>query len=533
VIHPTTAEPTWKAAPTGAPAARRTRDRLLGIAAIVAVVALHLFTLLRVPLPFVDEAHLASPALALVQTGRDLGSMSVSAATQDDGRWLHGSLLGLSAQGLAIRALGISLFSVRLASLVFGLLLLLAVYAIGHRLYGPRTGLAAVLLASLSLTFFGSPHVARYDVMVAALGFGAVALYVTDDSRGLSARSVLSGLAIGLAFELHPNAVLYLPPVAALFLLDYGWSTPRSSRFWGFVAGGCAGLAFYAYLHLLPRLDAGVAPLASRLVQVNSTLGYSRVPPIFGGPQEWLQSAVDTFTMFLRISDLRAPLVVGAVLFLAVRRSPSDRKLLALFGVLLLEFLALVSLHKPGYYDIELSPAADLVLAAVVVNHLGLPSRPSVPAMLRTALIWGLLIGAFYRTVLPSILDDSLDDYNATLTRLQAAIPPGSVITGDQYFWFGFPDYDFFNWEQLVYYERRFPGSSLGDAFRANHTDFLILGPHMREFVQDDKDQMLLGLEFLQIPRTEMDGFLARHAHLVTSITTRALGDVSLYRLDP
>ncbi len=535
MIHQIPVERMWKLSSIPFPTAKCTRGWLLCCTVVATVVALHLLSLTRTPPPFVDEVHLVSPAWAFAQTGRDLGSMSISAITEDDGRWLHGSLLGVSVQALVIRTLGLSIFSVRLVSLVFGLLILVSVYAIARHLYDARTGFTAVLLASLSPSFFGSPHVARYDVMVAALGFGAVALYVTDDSRGFSPRSLLSGLAIGLAFELHPNAVLYLPPVVALFLLDYGWSTFRSRRFWGFLIGGCAGLTFYAVLHILPNfgdVTAGVSGAASRLVQVNGTLGYSRVPPILGGPQEWRQSVVDTLRMILRFADMRIPLVVGAVVLLIVRRSPSDKRLLILFGVLLLEFLALISLHKPVYYDIELSPATDLVLAAVLINRFRLPSRPAMQAILRTAAIWGLLVGAFCRTALLPIRNSCLDDYNATLAYLQAAIPPQSIITGDEGFWFGFPEYNYFNWEHLVHYQRQIPGATLEDAFRANHTDFLILGPHMSEFIQDDKNRMIPGLEFLQISRTEMIGFLSSHAVLVTAITTEMYGDVRLYKID-
>ena len=87
---------------------------------------------------------------------------------------------------LFIRAFGPDLFSMRLASLVFGMVLLAAVFAIGVRLYGKSTGLIFSVTLVASRPFFASSHLGRHDIIVAALGFVSIALFLTDDTDGFS-----------------------------------------------------------------------------------------------------------------------------------------------------------------------------------------------------------------------------------------------------------------------------------------------------------------------------------------------------------
>ena len=140
----------------------------------------------------------------------------------------------------------------RLASLFFGLVLLTAVYSIARRLYGHRAALIAMALLAISGPFVLSSHLGRHDIMVAAFGFGAVALYFTDGKSSLTLKSVLSGLAVGLALDIHLNALIFGPILLTLFLLDYGKKIFRTGRFWGFALGGSLGVLFFVVMHILP-----------------------------------------------------------------------------------------------------------------------------------------------------------------------------------------------------------------------------------------------------------------------------------------
>ena len=68
--------------------------------------------------------------------------------------------------------------------------------------------------------------------------------------------SVLSGLLVGLAFEVHVNAVIYGPVIVALFSQKEGWRFYRQRVFWGFVAGSIGTLAWYLLAHVVQFPEA-------------------------------------------------------------------------------------------------------------------------------------------------------------------------------------------------------------------------------------------------------------------------------------
>src|SRR5262245_5166254 len=338
----------------------------LAVALLVTAASLvGLASLLRTPPPFIDEGWFASRAWAFVQTGQNFGPMDRGVFDRYDGYWTYFPWLPTFFQSLSFRVLGLSLFSLRIASFVFGLLLLLATYLIADRLAGRRVALLAILLVSLSRAFLYSSHLGRPDIFAAAFGFGALALYAWDRSHRLSVASVLSGLAVGLAFESWPYGVLYGPTIGVLYLLEYRRALPRSGRFWGFAIGAGLGLLFYAWLHIVPYPQTYLA--ISELIALGS--GEGRTPPLLSlDPAVWAQTTVDMAVQFVSLWNLRIPFVVGGLVVLWRSRSASERKLLRVCVVLLLAYLLLVR-NKGPWYAILVAPAGDL-LAAVFLQRL-------------------------------------------------------------------------------------------------------------------------------------------------------------------
>ena len=189
---------------------------------LVAVAIFGVVTLLNFPATFVDEGLNANRAWSLLQTGQAFASIDNGVYQHYDGYWTYFPYLGASIHAVFIWIFGLSLASLRLASVFFGLVLLVATYTIGKKLYGYRAGLIAMALLATSSPFVLSSHLGRHDIIVAALGFGAVALYLTDTRSSLSLRSVLAGLAIGLSLDIHLNIGIFGPVMLTLFLLDYG-----------------------------------------------------------------------------------------------------------------------------------------------------------------------------------------------------------------------------------------------------------------------------------------------------------------------
>jgi len=151
---------------------------------IAALIGLHVWSLLRFPPPFVDEAWLASRAWGFVQSGRCFGALDVGIFDYVDGYWTFLPCLSVMLQAAALKLAGApSLPAARLVSLFFGLVLLGAVYWLGVRLRGRRLGGLSLLLVGLSYPFFYSAHLARPDVIAAALGYLTLAAYLQDRRR--------------------------------------------------------------------------------------------------------------------------------------------------------------------------------------------------------------------------------------------------------------------------------------------------------------------------------------------------------------
>ena len=224
------------------------------IVLFVAIAGLHTWSLMRFPTPFVDEAWLASRAWGFMQTGRAFGPLDAGVFDRFEGYWTFFPWLSTVIQSLALRfSPAPSLLAVRVVSLLFGGVLLGAVYSIANSLGGRKYGLLSVGLVSLSWPFFYSAHLARTDVIAAALGFMGIAFYFSNRSSRWW-MGLLSGLCVALAFEVHPHSAIYGPVLVGLYFLHWRWSMFRQAHFWGFVVGVVIGLAFYAGLHILPYL---------------------------------------------------------------------------------------------------------------------------------------------------------------------------------------------------------------------------------------------------------------------------------------
>ena len=414
------------------------RHAWLALAGLLDVVWIfNLLTLLRYPAPLADEAFAVRRALALAQMESIWGPLRSGLAGSAGGYVTRAPVLGAWFQSVAIRAVGLSLYSTRLVSLVFGLVLLVAIYAIGARVHGARVGFLSVVLVSLSGPFLLSTHLAQYDVMVAACGFGAVALYLWDDESGLPVRSVLAGFAVVLAAAVEPTGISYCLAIGALIASDGVHAVLTSRRCRGFVGGASvSGLVFAAVRLPSPPQTFVTAPPLALGPTAAATLP---VVDLFA------RSLLDTGRLLLDALQVAAPLAVAAVVVCVVRRSAADRTLLTLVVALLLGSTVFVP-WQPRVAAILLAPGADVLVAALLVDH----GRISVQSLRRAPrLRLGLATGAWMLALLSTIYGlaplrhDALADYLATARQIQREAPPGDVVHVAPSFWFAFPRQSF------------------------------------------------------------------------------------------
>ncbi len=324
---------------------------------LAAVAVFGFVTLLNYPVTGVDETWNANRAWSFLQTGHQFASVDSGVYQQYDGYWTYWPYPGTLIHAVFIWLFGVSLASVRLASLFFGLVLLTAVYFIARKLYGQRAAVIAMALLATSAPFVLSSHMARHDIIVAALGFGAVALYFTDGKSSLTIKSVLSGLAIGLALDIHPNALIFGPIMLTLFLLDYGKRIFRTGRFWGFALGGSLGVLFFVAMHILPYPQTYFA-----FQHWQRFLPHTTCFAVDLGL--WRSSLLGTIDY---LDLLILPVMVPAAIFLIRRQSRSDIRALALFGISILSMAAVIR-EKSPFYAILIAPTVPLMVAPYLDN---------------------------------------------------------------------------------------------------------------------------------------------------------------------
>ncbi|MBN1810215.1 MAG: glycosyltransferase family 39 protein [Anaerolineae bacterium] len=488
----------------------------------VAVLAVHLWSLERFPAPFVDEAWLTSRAWAFIQTQRPFGALDPDVFTQFEGYWVVFPWLPTFAQSLVLRLSPVPvLFLARLVSLFFGLMLLIAVYAIASRLGGLWLGVLSVVLVSMSASFLYSAHLARHDIWAAALGFVAVALFLHNRSSRWWV-GLLSGLCVGLAFEVHPYSVIYGPAIVALYFLRWRWKVFRRLDFWSFVAGVSAGLVFYVAIHILPYPETYFA--LNRLA-----FGSLHTPPLLTFDLRIIaQSVVGVGRMLAAVYQLLIPLVLWAIVALVRRRSETGKTLLVLNAVQILVGILMfrVSFY---YHAILLTPAIDLMVAVLVLDVIRQPWRGSIFDYLRRALVLGCCIGFILLNLSPLRVNQK-QAFQATQERVNQSIQPGDAIMAPHVFWFDLHDHAYYPWEELVYYLQYVRGSTLEGGLRAFQPDVLIIDQGWDSFITDDPGDSSLA-QHLQLSQTEMEAFISRRARLVDEFDSCCYGTIRVYRV--
>jgi hypothetical protein len=478
-------------------------------AGALAVYLLHVWSLLRFPLPYVDEAWLVSRAWGYVETGRQFGDLDVGIFDRFEGTWRCLALLPTWLQSLGLRFSATpELFDVRMVSLAFGMLLLAAVYTIGVRLGGRALGVTAALFAALSAPFFYSAHLARTDVIAAAFGFGAIALYLVAESGKRLWLYPLAGFVLAAAFEIHPNSIIYGLPIALLFAHAYGVVLFARREFWSFCAGGFAGVLVYLALHVLPNPETYFA--FGRLAY-----GPTHTPPILT-----LDAAVilDAFAAFGNAAQSAYPfswwLVIAGFAALFVRRSERSIKLAIVVVGVVLGFVLFVRSKQPFHY-ILFGPALDLAAAAAVAAAFEV-GAPRSRARVYTSLAAVIVSAGLLALGVPDLSVDQHALYLEAENRIEEVVRPGESVMGRQQYWFGLTDHTFYSWEGLVYKRLASPGASIEEAFAEHKPDVFVVDQGNGKFFSDGPGVTLV-LEHLRLPGAEMRDFLKRRGELLTT----------------
>lgn len=492
---------------------------------VVVTVLLHAWLLLRYPAPFVDEAWYTSRAWGYLQTGKAFGMLDAGVVDRYPGYWTFLPWLSTVIQATALRISGTaSLLAVRILSLLMGGVLLLAVFSIARRLGNELAAWLAVALVAFSNPFWYAAHSARYDIMVAMGGFGALALWFINEERPRWWLALLCGLIVGLTVEMHSFAAIYIPPLFGLFVQRYGRQVLRTPAFWWWVGGGAVSLLFYISMHILPYPASYVA-----LTQIY--FGATHIPPLLTFDLALMaRGGLQTLKQISKYSFL-APLQLLAFGWLYVRPVPGSKRWLMITGPLLLAYIVLVR-FKFGYYTIMFSPILEIGLALVIAHLIAHPPRLR-SALLGRVLVAGLLIWAVLSAVVQvqAATDDRYADYISVLQQLDTVIQPDDVIMASPTYWFGFSQQTYYTIEQLVFYPRYAPGASVEQSMAVLKPDILIIDKQFTDHIFKEPPSDEYARAWF-IPQAEVDAVIRQRGTLVNSFSTLHYNQIMVYRLN-
>jgi len=267
-------------------------------------------------------------------------------------------------------------------------------------------------------------------------------------------------------------------------------------------------------------------PAPQTFLRLNQLVfGPTHIPPILSFDTSVIldafkQMAILTFWVFPQVI-----LGIWAVIRLLRRHTPYSGTLLVLIAVLLISFVLLVR-NKLSYYAILFTPALCLLLAAFFYDFLQKRTETIVELRFRQFIVIGICVIPMFFI----IRFNSLPAYQRVQNLINQAVKPTDVIMANQLYWFGLSDHRYYSWENLVFYRRYMPGSSLEDAFQSMRPDIFIIDYQVDNIILDGKSEETYRQEF-SLPKLELESFLNQRADLITIIDTYINKPVRIYRI--
>ena len=186
-----------------------------------------------------------------------------------------------------------------------GALTCVAVYGVGRRLYGPRSGLLAALIGALALDHATNSHLINVHIPMACALWLAVWCYAEYEHRPSNTRLCWTGVLAGLAISLAYNAAIGLLMLLLAIAMRRDTVVPLAERV--AAAARVLGAALLTVLLLSPDLLLGAGALLENFHQV---LGSAAGEP--QAPANATRAAIDAVTI-LREQSWRdyLPILVG------------------------------------------------------------------------------------------------------------------------------------------------------------------------------------------------------------------------------
>lgn len=330
--------------------------------------------------PQIDEGMFASPAYNLAFNGHfgtTVLEKEKATLTRIDERTYWVMPMFLLNAAAVFKTLGFSMFTMRLVNVLWGIVLLAAVYFIALKLSGDkRTAIIALILASTDYMVLETASSARMDMMTAALGFAAIAVYLVLRERNLLFAVLASQTLIVIDGLTHPNAITAFVALVIITLwLDRGALDLRMifAAAIPYAIGGAAfGIWVLQDTEAFKNQFIDNALMGGRMSGMSSPLSNiireftEHYPHAYGLGQNsgghsgpiWLKS-------FILIGYIVG--IVGSFLIKELRQS-SNWRLLMVVTLAYFLIMAIIDGQKQTTYLIHIVPLYIVMLAGVTVT---------------------------------------------------------------------------------------------------------------------------------------------------------------------
>ena len=448
------------------------------IALFLILLIFHLLSISFYPMTFPDDAVMGSRVQSFLINGHPLGSLETGAFSLVKDSEKTFSTLPYYIYSFIPQLSGeINLFTIRIIHILFIAVTLFLIFSIGSHIKDPLTGILAMLLLGFSNNFTYSSHIARADIIAATLGLLAIYIFLKNSNNN-PWLDFLTGIIVTLGIDFHPRVILYLPLIGLLYIQRFKLQAFIKKNSWIFILGVLVGAGTYYCLAIEPY-QAVLAELATM------TIGDSRTPPLLSLDFQQMGTALGEIFVLLKDQD-RALLVIFAEVLLALIfiRKENGFNIIFSFGSLLL-----IAGIMPNFYDFNCGMGLPLIALGAALFYRRLISLPITSQ--RVGLICTCLIAFYLLYSFSNNLSDKINYYNEkcdlelenNAAMMQKEIKPDDVILGVDSFWFYFQNNPFHSWTNLKFLINR-PNTSLEDAFRQLHPDYMIMDGRMSYFIR-------------------------------------------------
>jgi hypothetical protein len=182
--------------------------------------------------PQSDEGHFANAAASIARDGRFVMPMWTAWIPTLDVRVYSNMPMYFLALAAWFKVTGVGWIAMRSLSVIFGVMLLWSVRSVVGSITQRREAQTlAVLIVGLNYDIINFAS-ARYDIMTAALGMAALAVYLWQRERSLNRAVLLSNSLLAVACMTHPYAIFGMVGVGIFALcLDGSKLTLRCVAF--------------------------------------------------------------------------------------------------------------------------------------------------------------------------------------------------------------------------------------------------------------------------------------------------------------